>query len=170
VSDREKWAFLQQAPARDALDPRVRALAARLSEAADLPGGSWPERCRRFAMLAHTVARDWIRYQSDTDRTGGEDIAGFTRPPAPGDAFEALGRGLDDCDAKARIFPALCLAAGIPAEMVPRWEGEKLAHVSARVWITGGWPPVETILARARLGETAESVPFEKGKNEWLRS
>lgn len=156
--DREKWAFLERAPERDAADPAVQDVARSLWRAALC-------RPRVFAALAHALARDGITYQTDTARVGGEDIAGFTR--RQGWPLEALDRGKDDCDAKARLFVALCRAAGLRARMVPRWEGETLRHVSAAVTIDGRELPVETILARARLGDAAEDVPHEKGKNRW---
>lgn len=162
MSDREKWAFLERAPAHDARDPGLQDVARSLWRVALCVGPSPHE---PFARLAHAVARDCVRYETDTKRTGGEDIAGFTR--RQGHALEALERGTDDCDAKARLFVALCLAAGLRARMVPRWEGETLRHVSAAVTINGRELAVETILARARLGETAEQVPTEKGTHRW---
>lgn len=165
MSDREKWAFLERAPARDAADPVIQDVARSLWRVA-LGTGETGERARRaFAHLAHALARDCVRYETDTKRTGGEDIAGFTR--RQGHTLEALERGKDDCDAKARLFVALCLAAGLRARMVPRWEGETLRHVSAAVTIGGRELAVETILARARLGEVAEQVPYEKGAHGW---
>ena len=83
-------------------------------------------------------------------------------------------RGLDDCDAKARIFVALCLARRMHAEMVPRWKGGKLVHVYGRVFVHGPgesaprWYYAETILRRARLGDIAESVPKEIETGKWL--
>lgn len=162
MSDRDKWKFLERAPARDAQDPGLQDVARSLWRVALCAGPSPHE---SFARLAHAVARDCIRYETDTKRTGGEDIAGFTR--RQGHALEALERGKDDCDAKARLFVALCLAAGLRARMVPRWEGETLRHVSAAVTINGRELAVETILARARLGELAEHVPHEKGAHGW---
>ncbi|MBK8997446.1 MAG: hypothetical protein IPM35_17090 [Myxococcales bacterium] len=165
MSDREKWAFLERAPARDAADPVIQDVARSLWRVA-LGTGETGERARMaFAHLAHALARDCVRYETDTKRTGGEDIAGFTR--RQGHTLEALERGKDDCDAKARLFVALCLAAGLRARMVPRWEGEVLRHVSAAVTIGGRELAVETILSRARLGEVAEQVPHEKGAHGW---
>src|SRR5690606_35191080 len=110
-----------------------------------------------YAKLALALARDGIRYLRDTARVGGEDIAGFTREPSPTDAIDALERLADDCDAKARLFCALCLACPeqIPARMWPLWmgpPGEHLAHVAAECWL-GAWLHAEPTLARARLGE-----------------
>lgn len=159
MSDREKWAFLERAPVADACDPGLQDVARHLWRAALCTP-------RVFVHLAHALARDGITYQTDTRRTGGEDIAGFTR--RQGHALEALERGKDDCDAKARLFVALCLAAGLRARMVPKWEGETLRHVSAAVTIGGRELAVETILARARLGDRAENIPTEKDTKRWL--
>lgn len=158
MSDRKKWAFLERAPEHDALDPGLQDVARALWRAS---------LCRPlvFAHLVHALARDGIRYQTDTKRTGGEDIAGFTRRQSY--PLEPLERGTDDCDAKARLFVALCRAVGLRARMVPRWDGETLRHVSAAVTIDGKELAAETILARARLGETAEQVPEEKGTHRW---
>lgn len=152
-SDREKWRFLESAPFSDALEPPVAAAARALRSAARSE--------RVFAHLAHSLARDGIRYETDTSRTGGEHIT--TR------VWEAYARGTDDCDAKARIFCALCLAGGLAARMVPRWRGDVLTHVSAEVRLRGEWVPVETTLARARLGDVAETVPYETGTERWAR-
>lgn len=159
MSDRDKWEFLERAPVLDAFDPGLQDVARSLWRAALCEP-------RTFAHLAHALARDGIRYQTDTARTGGEDIAGFTRRQAH--ALEPLERGKDDCDAKARLFVALCLAVGLRARMVPKWEGETLRHVSAAVTLGGRELAVETILARARLGDTAERIPTEKDTKRWL--
>lgn len=180
MNDLEKWHFLRSVPSMDQHHPKIKRLAADLWDAADA-------HARRFALLAHTVARDWIHQQSDTVRTGGEDIAGLTRHPSPDDAVDALDRGTDDCDAKARLFVALCLAVGLPARMVdywrtssgtmfkqpgtesdPRLPGARLFHVAAEVHLGNDWLPVELTLARARLGEPGELVPVEPGSKKWL--
>lgn len=163
MSDRAKWDFLQRAPAADARDPEL----ARLAGALAAVSARARQPARAFAHLAACVARDCIRYERDTARTGGEDIAGLTRPPAP--ALEAFRRGVDDCDAKARLFCALCLAAGTRARMVPLWRGDELQHVSAEVLLDGQWEPVELTLARARVGDRPKDVPRE-GDGQWLRT
>lgn len=159
----EKWAFLRDAPAGDARNPVIRELARNLMAAAF--GNPW-----RFATLAQSVARDWIKQVTDTVRVGREDIAGLTRDPKPDDAIDALKRGVDDCDAKARLFVALCLAADVPARMVGWWtrsEVPDLAHVSAEVNLGGRWRPIELTLSRARLDEVGTDVPVEKKDGKW---
>jgi transglutaminase-like putative cysteine protease len=171
MNDEQKWQFLQEVPARDAQHPEIIRLAKSLRFA------SYTSEAR-LASLCMCVARDWIKQTSDVTRTGGEDIAGLTREPGENDAVEALDRGKDDCDAKARLFVALCLAGGLRARMVPRWNqvavsettpnGRTLTHVSAEVVIAGQWRPVELTLARARLGEVGEQVPKEIKTGKWL--
>ena len=147
-SDLEKWGFLRDAPALDAKDYRVRELAAALWVAADANP-------RAFAILAQAYCRDVIVYMTDTEQFGSEDIA-----PA-GQVGDVIGRQVDDCDAKARLFVALCLAEKIPARMVGHWTGGDLTHVSGQVQIAGRWIPVELTLARARLGDEPAQVPKE---------
>jgi len=171
MNDEQKWEFLFHVPSRDTEHPRIQQLATTLRIAAGSNN-------IRFAQLAMTVARDWIRQTSDVNRTGGEDIAGLTRNPTDDDAVDALRRGEDDCDAKARLFVALCLAGGLDATMVPRWNmvpvadgtpnGRTLTHVSAQVKINDRWWPVELTLSRARLGEVGETVPREIETKRWL--
>src|SRR5690242_15525941 len=150
----KKWQFLEQAPSSDAKNEKLRRLAQDLWEAA-------LHRPRWFAFLAHSLARDCIAYETDGDRVGHEDIAGFTRDPQADDAIDALERGIDDCDAKARVFVALCLCVGIPAEMWGYEKNGELLHVAARCHIDGQWWHVETTLIRARLGDDHLSVPKE---------
>jgi len=177
--DLEKWQFLKTAPARDAQTEEMRNFAHLLWMAAQ--ASPWPRWF--FCNLALCVARDGIVYMSDLTRVGREQIDGFTDPQ--GSTLASLERGTDDCDAKARLFVALCLAVGIPAETVPRWRGEAfaekwrgrtLSHVSARVYIAGPlehsprWWPVETILDRARIGDVAEAVPVEIDTRRWAQT
>ena len=168
-AEQRKWEFLRAAPERDAKSAELRLIARNLLVVV----GSRP---RMFTVMAHALCRDGIQFQSDTARTGGEDITGLTRDPAPGDALDAWRRGVDDCDAKARLFCALCLAVGLPARMVAHWKptahdggAQRLAHVSAEVSLDGQWLPIELTLARARLGERGEDVPKERD-GQWKTS
>jgi transglutaminase-like putative cysteine protease len=121
--------------------------------------------------LAQCLAKDCITYVLDTDRVGREQIDGFTDPQGPADM--SYLRGSEDCDGKARLFVALCLAARIKARMVGRWQHGRLAHVYAEVYSNGPtelrqrWWTVETILRRARLGDIAEQVPTEPETGKW---
>lgn len=162
MSDRQKWDHLERVPREDQRHPGIVRLAALLLE---LGAGDR----RRALILAHAVAGRGIRYQLDTPRTGGEDVAGFTRPPTPDDPIDAWRRGVDDCDAKARLFVALALALGFRARMRAIWAGERLAHVYAEVDRGAGWEPVETTLARAVIGDAPRAVPKE-GSGKWLET
>jgi transglutaminase-like putative cysteine protease len=138
----------------DATQQSLRTLAQLLWQAAGANG-------ERYLALAHAIARDCIAFQSDTARTGGEDIAGITREYT--DPLEALKRGVDDCDAKARLLVALLKARNFEANLVKWWDpttGE-LAHVAAEVFWRARWCHLETILSRARFGDEPNDVPFE---------
>lgn len=180
-----KWCFLRDAPAKDAQAQELREVAENLWKVAVLsPCPRWA-----FVELAHAVARDLIRYVTDTERVGREQIDGLTDPYIS--PLEPLTRGCDDCDAKARLFVALCLAKGIAAEIVPLpseqavANGANLQHVAAKVFVglpfwdreskqiregAKQWAAVETILARAKAGETAKRIPVEKDTGNWLYS
>ena len=167
--ERKKWFFLKNAPKKDAEFPRIRVRAGAILVA--LNRTPWLH--YNFACVALSICQDCIVYKLDTDRVGREQIDGFTDSEADPDT--PLIRGFDDCDGKARLFVALCLAAGIPSEMVPRWDVEsgRLAHVYARAYVAApesdrhGWWLAETILRRARLGDVAEQVPVEPETGKW---
>lgn len=184
-TDWEKYQFLRDIVRKDAEQPEVQAIAENLWKVACVSP------CQRWAYveLAQCVARDLIRYETDQNRVGREQIDGWTDPYVS--PLAPLERGVDDCDAKARLFVALCLARGIAAEIAPRptperiKAGEKFAHAAAKVYVglpiydrttktlTQGpprWVPIETILARAKVGEQAERVPGERDTGSWLYS
>ena len=165
MSDREKWAYLAAIPEIDARHPAIVRLAAGCLE---LGAGDR----RRALIIAHAVAGRAIRYQLDTPRTGGEDIAGLTRPPQPDDAIDAWRRGVDDCDAKARLFVALALNLKFKARMAPIWSStqpDKLEHVFAQVFSGSAWLDVEVTLARAVIGEYPRRIPKEEN-GKWLET
>lgn len=162
-AEKVKWDFLRTAWREDSRLPEVQMIAKGL-----LLGcfKNW----HRFAKMALAYARDGVRYEGDTPRTGGEDIAGFTRP---GTIADDLIRGSDDCDLKARLFVALLRAVGLEAEMLPVVElsaaGPVLAHVRGSVVINGKSYTGEPSLARARLGEVPADVPREQSDGKWAR-
>lgn len=162
TSDQEKFAFLSDVVRRDAENPGIVRLA---SLCLELGAGDR----RRALILAHATAGRGIRYLLDTDRVGAEDVAGFTRAATPGDALDAWRRGVDDCDASARLFVALALALGFRARMAALWAGDRLAHVYGEVDRGRGFEPVECTLARAVIGEAPRAVPKEEN-GRWLET
>jgi hypothetical protein len=172
-SEQEKWEFLRTVPLRDATssetegNDQLRMIAAALANVANL--SPWPQWA--FANLALALARDCVVYETDTKRVGREQIDGYTDPYVS--PILPYTRGTDDCDAKARLFVALCLCRQLHAEMVPRARGDRLAHVFARIFLCGPnelspkWYYAETILRRARLGDIAEAVPKELDTGKW---
>lgn len=163
IDSQHKWRLLSEMPAIDSKNPRLRRMAALIWELAE-------KRPIRFLKLALAVARDGISYESDIKQFGHEDIAGVTRHPEPNDATDAYDRGFDDCDAKARLFVALCLARGFEARLWPLWKDGELSHVAGEVLFDGQWVHAETILARARLGEMHTDVPKEPTTGKWRMS
>ena len=154
IPDDEKWALLQEVVISDSKNPKLQRMAELLWELSQ-------NKPLRFLKLALATARDGITYESDIKQFGHEDIAGITRAPEPDDAIDAYTRGFDDCDAKARLFVALCLAGGFKARLWPLWKHGVLQHVAAEVEYERAWIHAETILARAQLGEMHTSVPKE---------
>jgi transglutaminase-like putative cysteine protease len=162
IPDDEKWILLQEVCIADSKNPKLIHMAQLIWELSQ----SQPI---RFFKLALATARDGVEYESDIKQFGHEDIAGVTRPPEPNDAVDAYTRGHDDCDAKARLFVALCLAAGFNARLWPLWKHGVLQHVAAEVQFDRKWIHAETILSRARLGEMHTDVPKEPDGN-WKMS
>lgn len=160
IDSQHKWTLLQEMPAIDSKNEHLRHMADLIWE---LSGN----RPLVFFKLALAVARDGIRFESDIKQFGHEDIAGVTRHPEPNDALDAYIRGSDDCDSKARLFVALCLARGFEARLWPLWKGDQLSHVAGEVRHNGRWIHAETILSRARLGEMHTEVPKEPTTGKW---
>jgi transglutaminase-like putative cysteine protease len=74
-------------------------------------------------------------------------------------AAVGLHRGYGDCDLKARLFVALCLACGVAAEIEPVFKGETgFPHVRARVLTetseTGGerWETADPTIVNSTIG------------------
>lgn len=167
--DQLKLSKLQELAALDAQHPHVQEAARTLRDLVSNQLGLGGVRGDRvFAQLVHALARDAIKQIPDTAQFQREDIAGLTR--AAEHPFAVLRREGDDCDAKARLFVALARAGGLRAEIVPLWAGSELKHVSARVQVGGAWLPVELTLARARLGELPNQIPFERNARDWART
>ena len=162
MNDQHKLQLLQEACIADSKNPRIVKMATMI-------WGLAMSNPIRYFKLVLAVCRDGIVYESDIKQFGHEDIASVTRPPEPGDALEAYTRGSDDCDAKARLFVALCLAAGFKARLWPLWKHGQLKHVAAEVEFQNRVYHAETILSRARLGEMHTQVPKESD-GKWRMS
>ncbi len=162
-NDEHKWRLLQEVCIADSKNPKI-------VKASKMLWGLSLSRPIVFLKLALALARDGIEYESDIKQFGHEDIAGVTRMPEPSDAIDAYERGHDDCDAKARLFVALCLAAGFKARLWPLWKHGVLQHVAAEVDFQGQTFHAETILSRARLGEMHTDVPKELKTGKWKMS
>lgn len=166
-----RWLFLKDAPTEDAWSEKLVEVANGLRQAAEVWGRSSVRRtCLTFAQLALALTQRELLYADDLGT--GEDIRGFTRPNTS--PMETVDKGGDDCDEKARLFVALCLAAGIGARMVGWWsKAGTFDHVSAEILVPGEaggteWIHAETIIKRAMLGEMADAVPRE-ADGRWLR-
>jgi transglutaminase-like putative cysteine protease len=147
VATFERWedkaAWLHGAAERDAADPVVRALAWRFVAAHPDPVGR--------ARAIQRWVRDAIRYVRDPKK-GGRRREQFASSRV------ILWRGQDDCDGKARLFVALCLAAGLTARIRPVVQGGEFVHVQGEVLLPGGWTCAELILRGVELGQGIEAA------------
>jgi hypothetical protein len=121
--DREdKARYMADAARHDAHDPVIQAWALAFGA---LPR---PERERailRFCQRCFRYERDPAWYDREGNRHGIELLDSSS---------VGFQRGYGDCDLKARIFVALCLAAQVPAEIEPVFRGANgFPHVRARV-------------------------------------
>ena len=121
--DREaKAAYMRAAAHHDALNPEVR---------------SWAKEFDRLRLEERAAAilrfvQECIRYERDPatfDRDGTRHGIELLDSAPVG-----LFRGYGDCDLKARLFVALCLASGLVAEIDPVFRGAyRFPHVRAKV-------------------------------------
>lgn len=118
----------------------------------------------RRARAIHAWVRDRIAYSCDrVQNPRGREL--FL------DSVALLRRGHGDCDDKARLFVALCLASGLEARIVPQLDRRTgdFVHVQAAVRWPGservpgaeadGWVRAELILSGLELGGDPRSVP-----------
>jgi hypothetical protein len=139
----DKARYMADAARHDANDPVIHwwALAFRA-----LPR---PERERailRFCQRCFRYERDPAWFDKDGNRHGVELLDS-----------SAVGfqRGYGDCDLKARVFVALCLAADVPAEIEPVFRGEDgFPHVRARVLDVDGsrWETADPTVVNSSIG------------------
>ena len=144
ADDAAKARWLAAAARVDATDPRV----AELANAIAPRGLSRSEAAERL----FGWVRDRIAYRPDRAPDG-------ERREVLADAWTVASRRWDDCDGKARLFVALALARGVPAEIVPVWRRGEFAHVATRVDRGTGWEPADPTMRRSWIGARPEDVP-----------
>jgi transglutaminase-like putative cysteine protease len=128
-----KAAYMARPTEDDASDPIVRDWARQFRRV--------PEERRAEAILR--LCQDCLRYERDPAwHDGGGNRHGIELLDS---SAVCLHRGYGDCDAKARLFVALCLACGLHAAIEPVFRGKAgFPHVRARVLVESreaGAPP-----------------------------
>jgi hypothetical protein len=139
-----KAAYMAAAARHDAHDPAVLAWARAF---AGLPRPHREEAILRFAQRCIRYERDPAWYDRGGQRHGIELLDSST---------VALQRGYGDCDVKARLFVALCLATGVRAEIEPVFRGENgFPHVRARVLGPDGrrWQTADPTIINSTIGK-----------------
>ena len=146
----DKARYMADAAKHDAEDPAIMAWAKHLAACCARRGLLLPP------AILHFCQRD-IRYERDphwVDEDGTRHGIELLDSSAVG-----LNRAYGDCDVKARMFVALCLAAGVPAEIEPVFQGENgFPHVRARVLSstgeTGGsrWETADPTIVNSEIG------------------
>jgi hypothetical protein len=142
--DREdKARYMADAARHDVLDPAIQWWAQAFRA---LPR---PERERailRFCQRCIRYERDPAWFDDGGQRHGIELLDS---------SAVGLQRGYGDCDLKARVFVALCLASGVPAAIEPVFTGETgFPHVRARVLQPGGmrWDTADPTIVNSGIG------------------
>ncbi|MDC0740973.1 transglutaminase-like domain-containing protein [Polyangium mundeleinium] len=67
------------------------------------------------------------------------------------DSAVTLLRGYGDCDAKARVFVALCRASGVPAREHCVRPAQDFPHILAEVWVNGRWRRVDPTILNSSI-------------------
>jgi transglutaminase-like putative cysteine protease len=137
-SKEQKAAYMQEGAVRDAKNPRVLAVARRFLALAS----PWA-RARAILLFCQVC----IEYVPDP----GEEV--LEGSPV------VLERGFGDCDAKARLFVALALGAGLEAEHEPIFRGDSFPHVRARVLLGGRWLFVDPSILNSDLASPNAGPP-----------
>jgi transglutaminase-like putative cysteine protease len=73
------------------------------------------------------------------------------------DSTVTLSRGFGDCDAKSRVFIALCLASGIAARSFPVRPEADFPHVLAEVYWRGAWRRADPTILNSEIGRIPSS-------------
>ncbi|MBK9266183.1 MAG: transglutaminase domain-containing protein [Polyangiaceae bacterium] len=68
------------------------------------------------------------------------------------DSSVTLKRGFGDCDAKSRVFIALCLACDVPARSYPVRPEADFPHVLAEVFWRGAWHRADPTILNSEIG------------------
>jgi len=143
-ADREaKAAYMAEAARHDAEDPAVLRWA---SAFRGLPRPEREEAVLRFAQRCIRYERDPAWFDDHGTRHGIELLDS---------SAVGLHRGFGDCDLKARVFVALCLAVDVPAEIEPVFRGENgFPHVRARVRAqSGDWETADPTIVNSTIGK-----------------
>ncbi len=138
-----KAGYMAEMAREDASDPQVITWARQFR---DLPRPQREEAILRFVQWAVRYERDPAWFDEDDRRHGIELLDS---------AAVALQRGYGDCDVKARLFVALCLACGIPAAIDPVFRGaEGFPHVRAKVLeLDGRWRLADPTIVNSTIGQ-----------------
>ena len=157
-----KAEYMAEAAEHDQEDPAV------LSWARQFSGLQVEERAPAILRFVQRC----VRYERDP---GTHDAAGVRHGIELLDS-SAVGfnRGYGDCDLKARMFVALCLACGCRAKVSPVFAGENgFPHVRAEVWVDGGetagggWEVADPTIVNSEIGKLPRkpltAFPPERG-------
>jgi hypothetical protein len=143
-ADREaKAAYMADAARHDAKDPAVLQWANAFLE---LPRPDREQAILRFVQRCIRYERDPAWFDDQGNRHGIELLDS---------SAVGLHRGFGDCDLKSRLFVALCLAVGVPAEIEPVFRGDNgFPHVRARVRAQGGsWETADPTIVNSTIGK-----------------
>jgi len=148
----DKARYMAEAAEHDAEDPQVI---------------SWAEHFRRVPIEDRAAAilrfvQKCIEYRRDPawfDAQGNRHGVELLDSSAVG-----FFRGYGDCDLKARMFVALCLAAGVPAKIDPVFTGDSgFPHVRAQVCVDGTgetagstWKVADPTIVNSTIGHLPE--------------
>jgi len=142
-----KARYMAEAARHDAEDPIIVGWARQFRR---LPVDERAAATLRFVQRCIRYERDPAWYDAKGTRHGIELLDS---------AAVGLHRGYGDCDLKARLFVALCLACGVVAEIEPVFKGENgFPHVRARVLTesseTGGerWETADPTIVNSTIG------------------
>ena len=138
-----KAQYMAEAALRDARDPAVISWAHQFMA---LPPEQRAAAILRFCQLGLRYQRDPAWHDQAGNRHGIEVLDS---------SAVLLFRGYGDCDAKTRLFLALCKACGVPARLDPVFRGaEGFPHVRAEVLdeTTGRWLIADPSIANSTIG------------------